>query len=355
MIFVIVYAFFALTPLTGFLVKSPLWLRRALKQAGNYWFGWLLYLILAVLLTEVVLFLVRKARKKDFAEMQRVRQAQGGAALLLVCAVSFYGMAHAKTLYVTDYQVSVPGAGADMTVALLADLHLGYSTDPAYIEQAAAAVNEMRPDLIVLAGDLFDNEFDAVPEPERVAAALAGMKSTYGTYGVWGNHDVSEPILAGFTWSRTDADKWDRRMDALAADMGITMIDERSVTLPGGVQLVGRADRSRTKKLGQGRVSPAEALAPLDQDKPIFVLEHEPGELAELAAAGADLHLAGHTHDGQMFPGNLTIKLMWENACGHIEKDGMDSVVTSGLGVWGPDMRVGTRSEVVRISVHFEG
>ena len=66
-----------------------------------------------------------------------------------------------------------------------------------------------------------------------------------------------------------------------------------------------------------------------------------------------DLDLSGHTHDGQLFPGNLLMRLLWGNVCGQEQVGEMTSIVTSGLGVWGPDMRVGTRSEVVCISVHF--
>ena len=66
-----------------------------------------------------------------------------------------------------------------------------------------------------------------------------------------------------------------------------------------------------------------------------------------------DLDLCGHTHDGQTFPGNLTARLFWENTCGYLEKDGMHNIVTSGVGVFGPDMRLGTRSEICVITVRF--
>lgn len=351
--FIVLYAFVSATPLTGFLVQSPPALRRTLRQIGNYWFGWMLYLGLAILLVEIGLFAVRRVRKKDFQQMQRVRQVQGGIALALVCGVCVYGMVNAGTLRVTDYEVTLGGEGEDMTVALLADLHLGYNTDPAYIEQAAQAVNAMQPDLVVIAGDIFDNEYEAVPEPERVAAALASMQSTCGTYACWGNHDVSEPILAGFTWDTPDAEKDDLRMAAFLEQAGITLLEDEAVTLRNGVQLVGRKDPSRSRKLADARLAPEQLLEPLDPAQPIFVIDHQPEELEELAAAGADLDLSGHTHDGQVFPGNLLMTLLWDNPCGCLQVGGMYSVVTSGLGVWGPDMRVGTRSEVVRITVHF--
>ncbi len=354
-IFCVVYAFAALSPLTGFAVQEPQWLRHALKQAGNYWLGWMLYLVLAVLVVEGLLFAVRRIRRKDFQQMQRVRQVQGGVALVLVCAVCLYGMANADRLRVTDYEITLDGAGEDMTVALLADLHLGYSTETAYIEQAVQAVNNMQADLVVIAGDIFDNEYEAIPEPGRIAAALASLHSTYGVYACWGNHDVSEPILAGFTWDTADADKDDPRMEAFLRQAGITLLADEAVTLGNGVQLVGRKDPSRDKKLGDDRLSPEALLEPLDPARPVFVIDHQPKELDELAAAGADLDLSGHTHDGQMFPGNLIMPLIWDNPCGCLQVGGMYSVVTSGLGVWGPDMRVGTKSEIVRITVHFAG
>ena len=84
------------------------------------------------------------------------------------------------------------------------------------------------------------------------------------------------------------------------------------------------------------------------------MIDHEPGELQELADAGVDADLCGHTHDGQLFPGNLTIKLMWENACGYLKKGDMHSIVTSGVGLFGPNMRVGTKSEISDLMMHFK-
>ena len=77
--------------------------------------------------------------------------------------------------------------------------------------------------------------------------------------------------------------------------------------------------------------------------------------LEELAAAGADLDLSGHTHNGQLFPGNVLIRLFWENPAGILQVGNMTSCVTQGAGVWGPAMRVGTDSEVMLLRVKFEG
>lgn len=82
-------------------------------------------------------------------------------------------------------------------------------------------------------------------------------------------------------------------------------------------------------------------------------MDHQPKELQETADAGADLDLCGHTHNGQMFPGNLLIHLLWENPCGYLKKGSMHNIVTSGAGIWGPGMRVGTDCEICSITVNF--
>ena len=83
------------------------------------------------------------------------------------------------------------------------------------------------------------------------------------------------------------------------------------------------------------------------------MLDHEPSELKELSEAGVDIDLCGHTHDGQMFPGNLVTKLFWENSCGYLKKGEMHNIVTSGIGLFGPNMRVGTKAEICSVKVHF--
>ena len=83
------------------------------------------------------------------------------------------------------------------------------------------------------------------------------------------------------------------------------------------------------------------------------MIDHQPSALSELAAADADLVLSGHTHDGQLFPGNITTRIGWKNSCGKLVLGNMTSIVTSGVGVWGPAMRIGTDSEVAEVDVTF--
>ena len=76
-------------------------------------------------------------------------------------------------------------------------------------------------------------------------------------------------------------------------------------------------------------------------------------ELQELADAGVDVDLCGHTHDGQFFPLNLTSKFVWENCAGLLKKDHMYNFVTSGVGLFGPNIRIGTDAEVCIINIKW--
>ena len=99
----------------------------------------------------------------------------------------------------------------------------------------------------------------------------------------------------------------------------------------------------------KNRMTPGELLSGADQSAPILVLQHEPVEFGSLAEAGADVALCGHTHAGQIFPGNLIVPFFNENAWGYKRVDGLDTYVTAGVGYYGPPMRVGTDSEVTII------
>lgn len=135
----------------------------------------------------------------------------------------------------------------------------------------------------------------------------------------------------------------------------IRILDDEVMLIDDAFYLVGRKDAQKPGDGTKNRIEPEVILSGLDKAKPIIVLEHQPKQLKELETAGADMQLCGHTHDGQMFPGNLTVKLMWENACGYLKKGNLHSIVTSGVGVWGPAMRVGTDCEICPITIHFQG
>ena len=351
-VILVLYAFFALSLLTSFLIKrDPV--HRILKVISNCWLGMYLYFLgFTAILVLLRFIFAHTALTKTWLYSPMGLKAVGLGAILFVTGMCIYGMVHAVHIYTTRYEVPSK-KDAHLKIALVADLHLGYSIGSHQMEEMVEKINAEEPDVVVIAGDIFDNEYDAIYEPDRVADLLAGLKSRYGTYACYGNHDIEEPVLAGFTFRQSKKKESDPRMDEFLKDANITLLRDEGMLIDGKFYLYGRPDAHRPGRGIETRKTPDEITAGLDKDKPIIVLDHQPKELQELADAGVDIDLCGHTHDGQMFPGNLTIKLMWENACGYLQKGKMHNIVTSGVGLFGPNMRVGTKAEICPITIHF--
>ena len=343
------YVFLAASLLIAFFLPiGPA--RRIMKLISNYWLGILLYLILAVLMADAIcflLFLITKRRLKCRTA------AAGGICAVVVLGLSAWGAYNARIIQVTPYEITVNKDGGrleNLNVVLAADLHLGYNIGTAHMMQMV----DKNADIVVFAGDIFDNEYEALDDPEELIAVLQKIQSKYGVYACYGNHDVEEKILAGFTFGGNKKKESSIQMDEFLERAGIHLLQDEAVLIDDSFYLYGRPDAQRPGRGINMRKTAAELMGELDTEKPVIVIDHEPKELQELADAGVDIDLCGHTHDGQMFPANLITALMWENSYGYLKKDHMHTIVTSGVGLFGPNMRVGTIAEICPITVHFQ-
>lgn len=359
-IFAIIYIFASTSLLSGFLIKKPRFIHRLLKITGNYFLGIFMYTLMVVLMADGIRLILKYILHATWIQQKYVFTVTGAICAAFLVLLSLYGIFHAKKITVTPYQVTVnkkvPNMNS-MKIVLLADTHFGYNAGVIHAKEIVRKINKQNPDLVCIAGDIFDNEYDAIRNPEKLEKTLRGIKSTYGVYACWGNHDLNEEILAGFTFKHKDGDLSDikdPRMKKFLEDSNIHILEDESVLINDQFYVIGRKDASLTEKIHETRKAPAQLTEKLDRDKPIIMIDHQPKELQELADAGVDLDLCGHTHNGQTFPGNFTIKLMWENPCGLLSKDNMTNITTSGAGVWGPAMRIGTDSEICSINIQLK-
>ena len=360
LIFAVIYVLLSTSLLTGFLIKNPKSLHRMLKITGNYFLGIFLYTLVIILLADFGRVLLKYVFHASWIHSRTAFTVAGAICALLILLLSACGIFHAKYIKTTSYDAiinkTIPER-TSMKVVLLADTHFGYNAGVLHARELVRKINKQKPDLVCIAGDIFDNEYDAIRNPEKLEKTLRGIKSTYGVYACWGNHDLNEEILAGFTFKHKDGDLSDikdLRMKKFLEDSNIHILEDESVLINDQFYVIGRKDASLTEKIDETRKAPAQLTEKLDRDKPIIMIDHQPKELQELADAGVDLDLCGHTHDGQTFPGNFTIKLMWENPCGLLIKDNMTNITTSGAGVWGPAMRIGTDSEICSINIQLK-
>lgn len=356
---IMIYAFFAFSILIAFLLPAGT-MQRIMKLISNYWLGVLMYLALTIIIADLIrliLIYIIKADQEKF-RTPKVFRLIGSICLILILVTSLYGVYNARNIRTTSYHVTIhkkAGNHKKLKIVLLADLHLGYNIGCSQMKQMVTKVNKQNPDLIVVAGDIFDNEYDALDDPEQLIKILRQLKSKYGVYAVYGNHDIDEKILAGFTFGNNKEKKVsDPRMDEFVKTAGMKLLRDEFVCIDQSFYLYGRPDAERVGRGINKRKTPKELVQGMDFKKPVIVLDHEPRQLEELNRAGIDLDLCGHTHDGQMFPGNLTIHLFWKNPYGYRKVGNTHQIVTSGVGLFGPNMRVGTKAEIAVVNVDFK-
>lgn len=356
--FAVVYLFMALSPVIAFLLpKSAVAI--IIRRISTYWIGIMLYSLLYVVLFDLLRLIAKHTKLKNTLLFSRGSVISIGS-VVVACAVAtcLYGIFNARNIKVNEYSVTVNkscGSDKHLKAVLVADLHMGYAIGVDHITNMVEKINEQDADIVIIAGDIFDNSYDGMDDPEGIKAQLKSIKSKYGVYAVYGNHDIDEKILMGFTFDWGGKQLNSEKMTNFIKECDIKLINDESVLINDEFYLVGRRDTDKPGTEDGTRAEISELTKDLDKAKPIFVLSHEPDELQKTADAGADIDFSGHTHDGQLFPGNLTIGLFWENPCGMIKKDNMYSIVTSGVGVYGTFMRVGTDAEICSVDIDFAG
>ena len=349
------FILFAILPvLAVILPNSPVMF--TIQALGNIWIGFYVYFHSSLLFFLAVICVFRFLLKKKISSAAyRIALV---IPLMLGVLLLIYGMDHAKRTVITRENVTISKSAGDtreMKLVLISDLHLSVNSDLATIRRMVEKINGEEADTVLIAGDIFTSSYGGLKNPEEYAQILSEMQSRYGVFAIYGNHDVEEALFAGFAISPVSEAFRTEQMEQFTRDCGFTMLCDETVTIGDDLlQIIGRVDED---KAGDGtalRMSAQEVLSSADQSKPILVLEHEPVEFSELKKIGADLVLCGHTNAGQIFPGNLLVGFFNENGYGYKNVEGMHTFVTSGIGFYGPPMRIGTNSEIMVITVCFE-
>lgn len=155
---------------------------------------------------------------------------------------------------------------------------------------------------------------------------LARLKAPLGIYMVPGNHEYISGIDESVRFLK---------------DTPIQLLRDSVVTLPNGVQIIGRDDRSN-----RSRHSLPTLLKQADRSKPIILLDHQPYNLAKTDSLGIDLQFSGHTHHGQIWPISWVTDRIYEQSHGYRKWTQSHIYVSSGLSLWGPPFRIGTNSDM---------
>ena len=222
-------------------------------------------------------------------------------------------------------------------VVQLSDVHIGTFSRFARVRGIVEQVNALTPDLVVITGDLVDEEASQLAPVEPILAAL---RAGHGVLAVPGNHD----FFAGI-------DEVVRR----AAACGIRFLRNEKVTIAGAIQIYGIDDPTAGRLPGGHSVSFESVLGPEVREQPSILLYHRPEGYPRLAEMGVGLVLSGHTHGGQLWPLTYISRLFYPFGAGHFILGTSHFYVSRGTGTWGPPMRLGVPSEIVAIRLRSPG
>jgi predicted MPP superfamily phosphohydrolase len=366
-IFTAIYTAVALSVTLNFvpLATLPTVIKDALRYAGACWTGFFIYALMLFIVTDAAITAGRLFKLIPSPVPPGIRLYSGLAAVTLATALATYGIANANKISVTSYNVgmdnkTLPGG---MKIALASDLHIGAAGSEGRLPKIIDALNAQKPDLICLAGDIFNDNYRSISNPDLTSELLRSLNATHGVYACLGNHDAGKS--AG------------EMLDFLARSNIKPLTDEFDI-VNGQVAVIGRLDPRPIGGLGRMRRAPISEImtrsvngspitltntqnargTPKKQltvnvSVPIIIIDHNPKSIHEYGNE-VDLVLSGHTHGGQLFPTNLFTKAIYTADYGRYQKEPGAPVliVTSGAGTWGPPMRVGTRGEIVCVTLY---
>ena len=340
-------------PLIGALVPDgPLcWF---FQKWGNIFIGYLIYFYGTLLIVWIIWLIAGLMRK------EKNKKGRSGWVLLilplvLTIVINVSGFMTSHDVKVTNYEIPKEELNLKepLRVVLVGDLHIGVNSTTGLYEDMVERINEQDADLVLIAGDLVTSSFGAMRDPDKYAEIFRGMESKLGIYAVYGNHDVDEPLLGGFTYAGKENAVRNPRMDGWVEDCGWILLRDEVIRIPelNNMVLIGRRDETRPGDVVEERAELASLTEGLTEEEGVLLLEHEPADLEEMGELGVDLSVSGHTHDGQIFPGNIFCRITAPQSYGLKEWGDARAVVTSGAGYYGPPIRVGTISEIVVIDL----
>lgn len=293
----------------------------------------LLHFILFWLICDLLGVIARKLLKKKL-----IPDIKAIIAVSATCVYLGIGWYFAHHIYETSYTIETEKLTQPLRIVQIADLHLGVTLDGESFAQALTDIDKLSPDALVITGDFVDD--DSSLEDIKVACeALGELKTTYGVYYTYGNHDKGYSDSKDYTAQQL--------LDELEKN-GVTVMSDEYVLIGDSFYIIGRNDTSV-----HDRKTISELCEDLDKDKYTIVLDHQPNDYDAQQSEGVDLVLSGHTHGGHIFPAGFVGLAIGANdkVYGHERRGGTDFIVTSGISGWAIPFKTGCISEYVVIDI----
>lgn len=306
-----------------------------------------LYLFMSSLIADIIFLIYKFLINGKFAKFIPKFHKKGIIAFIIFAAIiggSVYGMNH---IDLTEYNLTTDKLDNESySIVFISDVHYGTVQDKQLVADAIQKINDLKPDMVVLGGDIVDDR-TTNEDMKEIFKELGKINSTYGTYYVFGNHD-KQPYKTDYeNGNRTFSDA---ELNQSITGNNITILSDEKTTINNDIVLVGRSDAGWDDYKERTNIS--EIINESDLSKYIVVLDHQPVEYIENSESCADLQLSGHTHGGQVFPFAIMAHYLGYLVYGEYDFGDMKQIVSSGLTGWGWPMRNEAKCEYVLININ---
>lgn len=328
-------------PLTHLLLRDATGrVAYALGWLAAVWLGLFLYILLSTILLDAGLSIARLVGVAPHLDPHRNIQA-GRAAVIAVAAIALgiggWGIYQARfgiaTTAIEARMKNLPPELDRFSIVQISDLHIGAIIGAGRLRAIVDRVNALDPDLIVITGDLADED---AADLANLAPELRRFRARHGVLAVAGNHDA----MAGL-----------EEVVAAAAAGGVRFLRNERIVIAGGLSAYGIDDPAAARGPGGSMAAFDAVIGPEAREVPSILLYHRPILPAVASGLGIDLMLSGHTHRGQMWPLSYISRLFFPYQAGAYTVGETLLYVSRGVGTWGPPMRVASPPEIVQITL----
>lgn len=320
----------------------PITIYEGLSVLGAYWLAVMFYSLLIIIALDILRLLARWTGLIPMGISPSLNFTLGLTMFILVVSIVSYGAWNARHPQVNHYDVSIAkqaGTLKQLHIVMVSDIHLGTIVHNKHLTKMVNSINELEPDLILFAGDIFDENIESSNKQE-VTDNFRMLRATYGVYAALGNHEY----IGGNAEEAID----------YLGEAGVMVLRDSYEEIAGSFYLIGRDDVSGARFNGEKRQDLKTIMQGVEHSLPIILMDHQPSHLEEPAEQGVDLQVSGHTHRGQLFPIRLITSRIFETDWGYLQKGDFQLIVSSGYGTWGPPVRIGNTAEIVDIKVTFK-
>ena len=344
--YLILFLIFAFSFIAG-RVLERFWLAipsNVLIWIGSFWLSAIIYFFLIILLLDLLrlinhwLSFFPTFITDDYRRTKQISTLVAIGVVIILLAAGYINSLNPriKTLHLT---IPKPVDGPKtVNLVIASDIHLGTLIGKSRFNQIVDRINQLKPDIVLLPGDIVDEDLAPVIK-YNLGQALRNIKSTFGVIAITGNHEYIGGVEKACKYLE---------------DHNVTVLRDSAIKINNSFYIIGREDRGIKSFTGKMRKPLEELMMQVDKNYPVILLDHQPFNLDQAVENHIDLQISGHTHHGQLWPFNYITNMIYEVSWGYKKKDNTQIYVSSGVGTWGPPVRLGNRPEIVTIKLSFE-